>query len=832
MLGGTTLVFVVMPSTEPSAQGKVASRWVKEALEASDESTRSTAVMALVECGPRANPIVIEALDEAGLANEAPRQVLLQMGSNAVPILVHALRSSDWDVRLAAIEILQDIGPEASAALAALLKAASEDPRIRLAAISTFQTLNATPQDAVPILVEALNDGASGVRWQASEVLRDYGPRAKDAIPFLVEQLGRPQSCRQAAYALETIDPEGEETIRGLIEALSHVETQQFAIKNLGNLGSQAKLAWPGLLLIATSDSSLRSEAIKALQRIGSPAADQLQSIIEQLMAAPRYDDVVPALGQIGPEAVPLVPGLVQLLTEVNSLPYQRVMAAKILGTMGSFAKDGTTGLGKALSDEHLEVRRAAAEALQQIGPASIPALIECLKGPDPGVMAYASSGRGYFTEVLAVPSTYGDWHLTQPPHQYLKSELAGTVLQSFGEASVAPLTSALRDADNLVRIKAAGILGYLGVDATAALTTLRHGFADTDFSVRRAFRQAATKIDPNLRNRTIYVGTVAAGEHTRDIVSIQKGLVSADGARMATVVVGTEETVFVDVKQQLATAKKETKTDAGVCRLDFGRWFQDPLTLVRECPMALSPQGSQLAVATTMVLLADTTTGEKLLTLDLPDQSVASAISFSWDGQLIAVGWQKEKGEGAVTIWNARNGDEIMTIAGGGQAVAFSADRKLIASVGVTRDNTKVWELATGKELWTFAGGGNTLMFSPDSRRLASDGGAPWNDAGVLKVWDLINGEQVLAIHTPHEVASCVAFSADGSLLAYGTADLSQGGDGGVRIVDSVSGQEHFTFIDDCQWVTTLSFSPDSTQLLAVDRHFRFITWDVRAER
>src|SRR5205814_247945 len=106
------------------------------------------------------------------------------------------------------------------------------------------------------------------------------------------------------------------------------------------------------------------------------------------------------------------------------------------------------------------------------------------------------------------------------------------------------------------------------------------------------------------------------------------------------------------------------------------------------------------------------------------------------------------------VVLWNAKTGEEVRSLQGGGQGVAFSPDGKRLASV-VTQPDRKiwVWDVQTGREIYTIKGGGYGITFSPDGKRLASGG----------MIWDAETGEELLALKFR---GYGTAFSADGHLL------------------------------------------------------------------
>src|SRR5205823_4902352 len=61
---------------------------------------------------------------------------------------------------------------------------------------------------AVPALIDALKDKKDRVRRFSAKALGDVGPEAKAAVPALIEALRDDQVRAMAGYALKRIDPE------------------------------------------------------------------------------------------------------------------------------------------------------------------------------------------------------------------------------------------------------------------------------------------------------------------------------------------------------------------------------------------------------------------------------------------------------------------------------------------------------------------------------------------------------------------------------------------------------------------------------------------------
>lgn len=183
----------------------------------------------------------------------------------------------------------------------------------------------------------------------------------------------------------------------------------------------------------------------------------------------------------------------------------------------------------------------------------------------------------------------------------------------------------------------------------------------------------------------------------------------------------------------------------------------------------------------------------------DKPDESLSSqepltinahakwvsSVSFSADGKMLAsVG----KHEGNVKLWDAVTGTEIKQLVGHTlevDAVAFAPSGNTLASSG-TDGEVKQWDISTGLEQATLSCGFSVMRpitFSNDGKRLASGG-----EAGKLKIWDVEMKKEKIALKGHKFTVLCVAFFSDGkSLASGGTFD-------GVKIWNTVTGEESKT--------------------------------------
>ena len=149
---------------------------------------------------------------------------------------------------------------------------------------------------------------------------------------------------------------------------------------------------------------------------------------------------------------------------------------------------------------------------------------------------------------------------------------------------------------------------------------------------------------------------------------------------------------------------------------------------------IAYSPDGTRLAVASTIgIRLYDAQIGNELNLLT-DNASDATSVAFSPDGKTIAGGIL----DGTIYLWDVDAGTrlhKIMAHAAWVSSIAFSPDGKTIASGGDGFDSTiRLWDVNTGARLRTIAGTGETLsvVFSPDGKTIASGGLDKPSDCGM----------------------------------------------------------------------------------------------------
>lgn len=247
-----------------------------------------------------------------------------------------------------------------------------------------------------------------------------------------------------------------------------------------------------------------------------------------------------------------------------------------------------------------------------------------------------------------------------------------------------------------------------------------------------------------------------------------------------------------------------------------FVNWLYSPVPVQRS--VAYSPSGSLIAVggrggiqifeASSGALIRCLPTAATCSEVQPPAHAGVNSVSFSPDGQLLAVGGQQvENVSGVVTetgvaeIWRVSTGTLVASLGTLAQnavlAVGFSPDGSLlgVGGQGAGGGVLELWSVPTTTLVDSLpsasAVGGtvNSLAFSPDGLNLA-DGGS--DDAGgLLEVWNIASGALSASLPTSATtLVNSVAFSADATMLVDGglSTDAATGATSGVLEAWSVS--------------------------------------------
>jgi HEAT repeat protein len=203
-----------------------------------------------------------------------------------VRTLTAGLKHPDADVRLAALEVLEELGPDAEA--------------------------------AVPAVIGALSDRDKFVRWAAVRVLGRFAPRnAKEVVPALVPLVGTPDGdfARAVAGLLAKYGEDAAPAVPALARAIRSGEPQARIayLQTLPALGSAGADAVPAIRPLLRPDP-------KGARIAPSPYPPAFAT-----SGPPKYDDpgvraaAAEALGRFGPRAASAEPELREALNDEDT---------------------------------------------------------------------------------------------------------------------------------------------------------------------------------------------------------------------------------------------------------------------------------------------------------------------------------------------------------------------------------------------------------------------------------------------------------------------------------------------------------------------------------
>ena len=395
---------------------------------------------------------------------------LVDLGPEAVPVLIAALADRSEKVRHVAADALGQIGdPRAVPPLAAALKDEAEE--VRSEAADALGRLD--DRTAVPALIEALGDGEPSVRRAAAGALGNLSRPAR-------------QGDAGASPARQGDAAANADAVPALIKALEDTdnEVREAAIRALGDSGDPRVVS----VLVAAIRPPGRhgyDPATNALHTLDIPdKAALLRPSLAHADAVVRAAVVGVVIGKAGRDALPDA-----LAALKDPAPEVRAAAAGGLGSIDDSARRGGAEASPAVrpallavvNDGDARVRAAAVGSLGNVGGAgAAEAIRPALRDADPAVRKAAATACGDLGEADAAAHLVP---LLKDADEDVRRAVARSLGDLGGADALAGLTAALADASPKVRDAAADALGYLG---EAAVPALLKALGDSENSVQR----------------------------------------------------------------------------------------------------------------------------------------------------------------------------------------------------------------------------------------------------------------------------------------------------------------------------------------------------------
>ena len=474
-----------------------------------DKVKRREAARSLALLGPAARaavPALIKGLDDdeeqvffwsaTALAKIGPD------AHEATPELIKRLKRSGRrykdQVHVRIVHALTQIGPAAVLQLTGAL--GSEHSSVRLGAVRVLGNLGFASREAAPRLFDLLADDSESVRFSAGSALGRIGDVA---YPQIMKGLSADSAPVRAAAAHAVV----------WIPANSRP-----AIHLAKRLAKE-------------TDNETKVAGLNALNRIGFDGERLLAMLLPALDSEePRLrQEALSGILSLRPNSRAAVPHLIERLAAKD--PSKRKQAIDLLGRMGYDASVAVpkliTGLGQADEEEKRSIRNA----LVEMGPASIPSLLDsateiplakllgetwqadCIGGI--GIQAVSSltnslkenPGNGAGLLSLVALQKIGDKSPTTrqvilPWLEHEQAVFRGAALSALVASSTKPnmlmprLQAAMRDSNSLVRQAAMDALASLGSSAKGATTALVNSLDDKDAAVQLSAIRAIGKLE------------------------------------------------------------------------------------------------------------------------------------------------------------------------------------------------------------------------------------------------------------------------------------------------------------------------------------------------
>jgi HEAT repeat protein len=510
------------------------------AVKSSNESARLDAINHLAARGAQAadavEPLTSLLNDNSAQVQAHAVYALGQIGEAAkpaVPALVALLKGPDATVRTQAVKAVMAINPGPDVTMPLCVKLLEDpDPNVRNRVLLAIA--EAGPR-AVPGLMVALkNDKAA---YWACLILRDLGPAGKDAIPALVEKLQdpRPEIRREAILALGAMEKEAVSAAPEIAEHLADRNTAVAATYAIGRIGAISDRTEAQIRTNIKSDDKVLSTTSAWALTSAHPENKELRvQVTEHLIARLNDEDpyvclasaralaalppapeitlpiwekaledadetsVAHALDALARLGKPAVPHLAAALKHQNL----RLQIISVLNGLGPDAAAATESLAPLVADEDPRVAHSASLALASIGPgaaSAVPALVKALQNPDienAHSIAYALGEIGLDNRDAKAELLKLTTGLNQ--EVALISAWALTKIDTSPETvakTLRVLVAGLSSPTAVSRRASAESLGELGVKASAAIPSLEEAAKDSDPNVRAAVAQALAQI-------------------------------------------------------------------------------------------------------------------------------------------------------------------------------------------------------------------------------------------------------------------------------------------------------------------------------------------------
>jgi HEAT repeat protein len=389
------------------------------------------------------------------------------------------LKSSNVEIRKKAVaDLARDTGNPASIGL--LVQALADDNETIV--MQAMKALTEAEDRAIPALIAALKNPSWTIRKNSSKVLVRLGDRSLREIVAAM----RSDDEDVQFWAGEVLSEFGEKALDSFLDLLKRGSQSNkiCAINALGKTGSP-KAVMPMIDQLGADSWSVRKAAAEALWEIGEPAVDPLVKCLASENPDVQYW-AIQVLGEIGDTRA--VAPIIKKLKDENQPEEKRISCIKALGEIEDPA--AIQALIEQLGNNSWFVRRAAGEALWQIGPAAVGDLIRALAHGNVDVRYWSSKVLGEMQAKEAVEPLI---RLLEDKEWSIRSGAAYSLGEIGDERAAEALLKYLEDPNEIVRKNVVIALGQIG--DSKAIKSSEQALEDESEWVRRYAAETLEKI-------------------------------------------------------------------------------------------------------------------------------------------------------------------------------------------------------------------------------------------------------------------------------------------------------------------------------------------------
>ncbi|MCM2372732.1 HEAT repeat domain-containing protein [Aporhodopirellula aestuarii] len=448
--------------------------------------------------------------------------------------LSRAFRDGDSATRCAVISLFRYADSDS---VSPIMRQAFEDPdaKVQRTAIDVANVTPVVAAGLIPELSNALDDPS--LRYQAIHAIEKLGPKAKPAVPKLMENLkGNSANVYYVVDALGKIGPGAKAAVPNLIEMLTEQrgpvthyspDLMYRVVKTLDAIGYGKDGVVPALLAsLKDASAGVRCNAARSLAVL---AADDLVAADWEAAArslADVLDDqdywvrksVASALGSIGPDAVVAAPALIRSLQDGRRGSQGDI--GRALANIGPSANADIPALIELLKASDYDTRGGAATALTVLLTPSdkhaLKSLLDSFLDPNmPHRQGYHSNTLVAINRIDGGTERLVAASITQLESSSAKARFSAVralseiarqtsirtrfqtkqlVMKALAEELLPSLNVALKDEEVDIRLEAAIALGHLGQHAKSAVPTLKQGLSDQRLA--KTYQMALQRID------------------------------------------------------------------------------------------------------------------------------------------------------------------------------------------------------------------------------------------------------------------------------------------------------------------------------------------------